>query len=114
MKRLHSTLTATACALLATPCNAQETQLGSDRYAATVRSPNLHPTTPSAARRTLNRIDAAALAVCGVSSFSLPQVLAAERRSTCWREAMAGAMVHVDDPLLLDAYHRTTNRKAFP
>ncbi|MEG3177275.1 UrcA family protein [Sphingomonas sp. RB3P16] len=114
MKRLHYTLTAAACALLAPPCIAQETQLGPDQYAATVRSPDLRPTTLSGARRTLNRIDAAALAVCGVPSVSLREVIAAERRSACWREAMAGAMVRVDDPLLLRAYHRMTDRKAFP
>ena len=93
------------CALLATPCTAQDKQIGPDRYAVTVRA-DLHPATPAAARRVLARIDAGALAACGVSSFSLREVVAAERRSACWRDAMAGAMAKSDNVLLLQAYHR--------
>jgi len=98
------------CALLATPCTAQEKQIGPDRYAATVRA-DLHPDTPAAARRALARIDAGALAACGVSSFSLREVVVAERRSACWRDAMAGAMAKIDNVLLLQAWHRQQGHK---
>ena len=98
------------CALLAVPCTAHEKQIGPDRYAATVRA-DLHPDTPAAARRALARIDAGALAVCGVSSFSLREVIAAARGSACWRDAMAGAMAQIDNPLLLRSWHRHQGHK---
>lgn len=103
---LYPLLTAFAGAVLAMPCAAQETQLDGDRYAVTVRHADLHPATAGAARHVLARLDTAALAVCGVASSSLREAARAERGSVCWRGAMAGAMVHVTDPLLLHAYHR--------
>ncbi len=100
-------LTAAAlCSALAMPAAAQETKIGHDRYAVTVHQANLHPATPAAARRTLARIEAAALAVCGGADFSLSAMKLAVRRSACWRDSMAGTMARIDDPLLLQAYHQ--------
>ena len=110
MKTLYYLPLVVACALLATPCMAREKQIGRDRYAATVHA-DLHPDTPAAARRAFPHIDAGALAVCGVSSFSLREVIAAERGSACWRDAMAGAMAQIDNPLLLQAWHRHQGHK---
>ena len=102
----HLALGAAACLATAAPGFAQETKVGRDRYAMVVHQADLHPATPAAARRAVARIDAAALRVCGASSFTLREIIAAKRRSPCWREAMAGAMTHASDPLLLDAYKR--------
>jgi UrcA family protein len=99
-------LTAAAlCAAIAMPATAQEAKIGPDRYAVTLYRAQLHPATPGAARRTLGRIEAAALDVCGASPFSLREMKQAVRDSTCWRDAMAGTMARIDDPLLLQAYH---------
>lgn len=106
MKTLYSVLSAAIGGLLAFPCMAHEADLGRDRYAAVVRNADLHPATPTAARHTVARIDAAALDACGVSASDLRDMVAAERKSPCWHEAMAGALARVDDPLLLSAYHR--------
>ena len=99
-------LTAAAlCAAIASPAVAQE-KIGPDRYAVTVRRAGLHPATPAAARRTLARIEAAALAVCGGSEVSFSALKLAIQHSPCWRDAVADTMKRIDDPLLLDAYHR--------
>lgn len=92
-------------AIIATPGTAQERKIGADRYAVTVRKADLHPATPAAARRTLARLEAAALAVCGGSDVSLGAMKLAVRHSACWQESMAGTMAQIDDPLLLQAYH---------
>ena len=96
---------ALACAIIATPA-AQEAQIGPDRYAVIVRNADLHPATPAAARRTLVRFEAAALVVCGGSDFSVSAMKLAVQHSPCWRDSMAGTMARIDDPLLLQAYHR--------
>lgn len=96
---------AIACAVTTTPCLAQVRQIGPDRYAMSVRHADRPSTTRAAVRRVLERIDAAALEVCGASSFSLREVRSAMRRSSCWRDAMTGAMAQVDDPLV-SATHR--------
>jgi UrcA family protein len=96
---------ALAGAAVSAPGTAEEMKIGPDRYAATVRRADLHPATPAAARRTLARIEAAASAVCGASTFSLNAVKLAVRDSPCWRDSMAGTMAGIDDPLLLRAYH---------
>ena len=105
--RTHLLTGALLGAVIAMPAAAEETKIGPDSYAATVRRVALHPATPAAARRTLARIEAAAFAVCGASDFSLREVKRAVRDSSCWRDSMAGTMARIDDPLLLDAYrHR--------
>jgi UrcA family protein len=92
-------------AVITTPCVAQEMKIGADRYAVTVRNADLHPATPAAARRTIARLEAAALAVCGGSDVSLGAMKLAVRHSACWYDSMAGTMARIDDPLLLQAYH---------
>ena len=87
-------------AMIAVPGAAQERI-----YAVTVHRAQLHPATPVVARRTIARIEAAALEACGASSFSLREVKLAVRDSVCWHESMAATMKRFDDPLLLNAYH---------
>ncbi len=107
MKKLPTPFLAAAllCGAIATSGAAQEVKIGPDRYAVTLRRADLHPATPAAARRTLARIEAAALAVCGGSDVSLSAVKRAVQHSPCWHDSMAGAMAGIDDPLLLQAYH---------
>ena len=97
-------LTGFALCAIATPAVAQE-KIGPDRYAVTLHRAGLHPATPAAARRTLARIEAAALAVCGGSEVSFSALKLAIQHSTCWRDAVADTMARIDDPLLLNAYH---------
>jgi UrcA family protein len=52
----------------------------------------------------LARIGDAALTVCGAPQSSLADVKLAVRRSACWKDAVAGAMAQIDDPLLAQAY----------
>lgn len=102
MKTMRSPFLALATlgAMTAVPSAAQERH-----EAVTVHRAQLHPATPAAARRTIARIEAAALEACGASSFSLREVKLAVRGSVCWRESMAATMTRIDDPLLLSAYH---------
>ena len=58
------------------------------------------------ARRLLQRIDAAALEVCGASAFSLPEVKVAARESVCWRHSVDDAVRSIDSPLLNAAAQR--------
>jgi UrcA family protein len=94
------------CLALIAPAAAQE-KVGPDRYAVTLRNVDLHPATPRVARQTLTRIENAALAVCGVSSFDLSDMKLAARKTPCWRDSMAATMARIDDPLLTQAYHRS-------
>ena len=94
--------------IMTTPCFARVRQIGPDRYAMAVRHADRPVTTYAAARQVVSRIDSAALEVCGVSSSSLRDVRLATRRSPCWRDAMAGAMARVDDPMVRDAYRQRT------
>ncbi|AOH84905.1 hypothetical protein AWL63_13995 [Sphingomonas panacis] len=94
---------AAALAALAGPAQAQD-RIGPDRYAVVVKAA-AHPPTPRAARRALARIEQAALAVCGASSFSLREIRMSVRDSACWRGSVAEAVARADDPLLSAAYH---------
>ena len=107
MKTMRTPFLAIAAlgAMIALPGVAQEREVGPGRYAVTVHRAQLHPGTPRAARRTIARIEAAALEACGASPVSLREVKLAVRDSDCWRDSMAAAMERIDDPLLLSAYH---------
>jgi len=94
---------AAAVAAFASPAQAQD-QIGPDRYAIVVKAA-AHPATPRVARRTLARIEQAALAVCGASSFSLREMRMSVRDTACWRGSVAGAVARAGDPLLSAAYH---------
>lgn len=49
----------------------------------------------SAARHLLARIGDAALDVCGASPFSLPELQHLVRASSCWHDAVAGAVTSI-------------------
>lgn len=100
---------AAACAALATPCLAQQ-RPDPDRHVVVLRDVDRRPATPAAARKVLARIDVAALAACGVPSFSLREVTQAARRSPCWRDAMAGAVAQIDAPLLSDTLRQRNGK----
>lgn len=65
-----------------------------------LRAIDRHPADLRAARRTYDRIDAAALEVCGGGNHSYSQVNQAVRRSECWHSAMKGALAQVNTPYL--------------
>lgn len=55
---------------------------------------------PVAAKRLIDRIEAAALEVCGASPFSFPDVQRAVRRSDCWRQGVSTAVAELHDARL--------------
>lgn len=73
---------------------------------------DLNPASPSAARRLLRRIDAAALDVCGGSAFSLREAKDAIEASSCWKDAVADAVRQSRSPLLADALEHRHKRSA--
>jgi UrcA family protein len=89
---------------LAAPVAAQRRESDADRPAIMLTHIDRHPATPAAARKSLARIDRAALEVCGAFGSSLREVKDATHRSACWRDAMADAVAQIDDPLLTAAY----------
>ncbi len=89
---------------LVAPVTAQRAETGAERNTILLRHVDRHPATPGAARRSLARIDRAALEVCGAFDSSLRELKDAIHRSACWREAMAGAVAQIDDPMLSAAY----------
>ena len=94
---------AAAVAAFAYPSQAQD-RIGPDRYVVLVKAA-VHPVTLRAARHTLARIERAALAVCGASSFSLREVRMSVRDSACWHSSVAEAVASAGDPLLSAGYH---------
>ena len=65
-----------------------------------------HPASEAAARRTIRRIDSAALQACGVSDSALREVQAATRKGDCWREAVGDVVRQARDPRLAVAFAR--------
>ena len=72
----------------------------SDDTTIIVRHINTHPSTTAETKRTLARLDDAALRACGGSGFSLREVKAALRESACWKDAMDGAVRQIASPAL--------------
>ena len=89
---------------------AQNVAAGEEAYAVTIRHADLHPTSPRAVRAMLNRLAEAAMTACGASSFSLREVKASVRASTCWRDGMADVLARIGDPLLTAAYDDQEHR----
>jgi UrcA family protein len=55
---------------------------------------------PASTERLFDRIEAAALEVCGGSPFSFPDVRRAVRRSDCWRQGVSTAVAELHDARL--------------
>jgi UrcA family protein len=96
---------------LAAPALAQAAEAG-DRISVRATHIDRHPASPRAARRTLGRLEAAALEACGASSFSLYEIRQAVRASDCWREAMKDAVAQIGNPLLRQVYADKTGNGA--
>jgi len=71
----------------------------------TLRHVDLHPATAAIARRTMRRIDEAALSVCGADG-ALVEAKREIRAGPCWQEAAGNAARHSGDPLLAQAFAR--------
>jgi UrcA family protein len=59
---------------------------------------NPAPATPAEARAERQRIEAAAMEVCGASPTSLRELRLAVRDSACYRRALDGALRQIDNP----------------
>jgi len=77
----------------------------SETASITLRHIDLHPATTAAARRTMRRIDEAALNVCGAAG-ALDEAKRGIRAGSCWQEAAGNAARHSGDPLLAQAFAR--------
>lgn len=84
---------------------AQDSKVGPDRYAVTLAGADLPSATSAIARRSLRRIDRAAMLVCGASEGDLREVTSAIRASACWHDAVDDAVRRIDTPLLSQAWH---------
>jgi UrcA family protein len=82
------------------------------RPSVTLRGLDLHPSTPASARRLLDRLGEAALEACGGSAFSLREVKAAIKESSCWRDAMGDAVRRIGSPQLTVAFERAKTLRA--
>lgn len=71
----------------------------------TLRHVDLHPATAAVARRTMRRIDEAALSVCGADG-ALVEAKREIRAGPCWQEAAGNAARQSGDPLLAQAFAR--------
>jgi len=85
----------------ASSTNAARTETAS----VTLHHIDLHPATAAAARRSMRRIDEAALNVCGASG-ALAEAKRGIRASSCWQEAAGNAARQSEDPLLAQAFAR--------
>ncbi|MCJ2184773.1 UrcA family protein [Novosphingobium sp. 1949] len=91
------------CGASSAPAQAPQ-RTGADTYSIALSGYDAPPATRQAARRSLARIEAAAMRVCGASGFSLPEVRRAVRESACWRDAVASTLAGLDAPWLRQAY----------
>lgn len=81
-----------------------------EREIVHLKPSELHPRTAADVRHVVGRIDRAALHVCGASEFSLREVKIDARHSTCWKEAVAGALAQIDDIRVAEAAARIQRR----
>lgn len=79
---------------------AMATSAGVEGDQIVLRAIDRHPADVRSARRTYDRIDLASLQVCGGGDHSSAQVNYAVRRSSCWHDAMSGALAQVSTPYL--------------
>lgn len=77
-----------------------EEQIGPDRYAMTLKDLNVRPKSPAEARKTLSRIEGAALALCGAPHGSSSYLKRAVMKSECFKESVADAVRKIDNPLI--------------
>lgn len=97
----RSVLTCLLAAIAATQTYAAPTALQTTEIR--VRYDRRELNTAEGARHLLKRIGQAALESCGASSFSLSEVKSATMASACWKDAVAGAVRRIHDPMLTAA-----------
>jgi len=76
-----------------------------ETMSVTLHRIDLHPATAAAAKRTMRRIDEAALSVCGASG-ALIESKRNIRVGPCWQEAAGNAARQSGNPLLAQAFAR--------
>lgn len=75
-----------------------EARVGMEGNQIILRAIDRTPADARSARRTYDRIDAAALEVCGGGSHSFAEVNRTVRHSDCWRQAMRTALAQTETP----------------
>lgn len=94
-----------AMAVLTIPGAHAEEQIGPNRYAMTLRNVNVHPGSAEEARKTLSRIEGAALSLCGAPHGSSSILKRAVMKSDCFKDSVAEAVRKIDNPLINRLHH---------
>lgn len=100
-------LATASAALLIPPVQAEKT-MNPDKHAIILANVNMHPATAREARKTLDRIKAAALTVCGAPHGSSTYMRRAVMKSECFTESVANAVRQIDDPLINGLHQRVS------
>ena len=96
---IRSGLTTASIMLMIPAAQAQNT-IGPDQHAIILTNVNMQPATIREARKTLDRIKAAALTLCGAPHGSSSYLRRAVMKSECFTESVANAVRKIDDPLI--------------
>lgn len=86
-------------------CLVSSTGARAQTESVTLHHIDLHPATAAAARRSMRRIDEAALSVCGANG-ALVEAKREIRAGPCWQEAAGNAAHQSGAPLLAQAFAR--------
>ena len=96
----------TASAVLTIPTVQAQEKIGPDQHAIILTNVNVHPATVREARKTLDRIKAAALNLCGAPHGSSTYMRRAVMKSECFKDSLADAVRQIDDPLINQLHQR--------
>jgi UrcA family protein len=67
---------------------------------------HLHPQSEEEATILLDRVEKAAIEVCGASKFSVAEYSRAVRRSSCWEKSVSDTVSRIGSPILSEVYRR--------
>lgn len=87
-------------AVLTIPVAHAEEQIGPNRYAMTLKNVNVRPGSAEEARKTLSRIEGAAISLCGAPHGSSSILKRAVMKSDCFKNSVAEAVRKIDNPLI--------------
>ena len=93
---------------LAVPAAVQAAPAPQITSSVAARHGDLDLNNPAHASIMLRRLDVAALSVCGASDGSLSEIKTAVRRTSCYVDAMNGAVSRLAAPTVSAAFHQTS------
>ena len=96
----------TATMMLTTQVVLAQNMIAADQHAIVLTNVNIHPATVREARKTLDRIEAAALTLCGAPPGSSTYMRRAVMKSACFRDSVANAVRQIDAPLINRLHQR--------